>query len=103
MVLPLTEQVAQPHEGVAPAPTFERPASDATGFDDPYKYAVEGRKLDSDPFPARNKLAARKTLGMPSKQTLAAAGELKSWALEQLRIASCCLHQCSKTLCNLQQ
>ena len=31
-------------------------------FYDPYKDAVKGRKLDSDRFPARNKLAARKTL-----------------------------------------
>ena len=35
---------------------------DATGFDDAYKDTVKVRKLDSDRFPARNKLAASKTL-----------------------------------------
>ena len=59
-------------EALRAAPTF---AFCATGFDDPYKDAAKGRKLDSDRFPARNKLAAGKTLAASRGWLLHAAGE----------------------------
>ena len=69
-----------------------------TGFENPYKDAVKGRKLDSNQFPTRNKLAACKALAASRL-----AGLLQHAGQSPITHRKLVPASVLETLCNLQQ